>query len=156
MDRKHRRWYAAAAFLLIVPSLWAALRLGVDVSTHGDPFAFYGVRLGISAADLRDRYELPGEWSLSTDEAGGLELGWLPEAPGSVKSARFQFHEGLLVAIRARLASQDAFAGADGIVVTADAIMHRVSGEDGFSQMSVISRNCPTHADEVAHLMELE
>lgn len=157
MTSSHRRWYGAAAIALVVPAGWALVRLVAEIQQDETAFAMYGARLGMTAAQLRDAYTLDGAWDLSTDEVGGLTLTWAPESDldaGAPRAATFEFHEGLLVAMRLRMPAGAPWATGDPLEVAPDAILHRENVGPDVVQVDVIARNCPTHAEEVSRLLE--
>src|SRR5512139_1359881 len=127
MTSSHRRWYGAAAIALVVPAGWALVRLMAELQQDDSPFAMYGAHLGLTAAQLREDFQLVGEWAMSTDDAGGLTLTWAPSTVehASPSSAIFEFHEGLLVAMRFRAPSSASIAVGDPLVVAPDAVLHR-------------------------------
>ena len=156
MTSSHRRWYGAAAIALVVPAGWALVRLIAELQATDHPFAMYGARLGLTAAQLRDDFQLAGEWALATDEVGALTLTWAPssvEEADAPSSAIFEFHEGLLVAMRFRVPSGASIASGDPLVVVPDAVLHREPLLGGEVEVTVIARNCPTHAEEVSRLL---
>ena len=95
----------------------------------------------MSARQVREFFQPQGRWSTTT-EHDLLVLGWTGDDP-RVNTARFELHEGLLVAVRAELAD-----ASDAKVVAPDVV--RVV-RDG--TLTMIARGCPLHADEVARLL---
>ncbi len=72
--------------------------------------ALPGVRLGMSPRDIRDRFDEGGQGTWQTKVGGGAGasddtvLEWTATSPQSrATQARFEFHLGMLVAIRAHL-----------------------------------------------------
>ena len=121
-----------------VPVIWALVHLR---STSGDQTEFLGARLGMSAQQVRSSFQPRGTWATTT-EGDLLVLEWTGEDPG-VKSARFELHEGLLVAVRAELSD-----ASDTKVIAGD-VVREVRG----GALTMIARGCPVHADEVARLI---
>jgi len=156
MTSSHRRWYGAAAIALVVPAGWALVRLGAQIQQPDGVFAYRGARLGLTAAQLRDAYDAEGDWGLRTDEDGSLVLSFTPEEPvdaNAPRSATFEFHEGLLVAMRFRMPASAPLASGDPLVVAPDAVLHREPLGSDEVQVDVIARNCPTHAEELSRLL---
>ena len=129
---------------------------------------FYGARLGMTASDLRRSFSLPGDFRVHSDgdASGELAVEWAPsasETPASpVMSARFEFHQGLLVAIRADVidAEQAEMARTQPFVANAAAVLHRqaeATSPDSTSRVRItlLARDCPTHAEEVRQLTGL-
>ncbi len=146
---------------LAVPASWAVVRV-VDAvgelvsveSTDDAPFSFHGVHLGMTPADVRARFDAAREGALraSLGDGGAYALE-LAGGAGTVRSARLEFHEGLLVAIRAELDPRDPLAGAQGRAVSGAAVRVMREGPNGSVALTILSRTCPTHADEVRSLL---
>lgn len=109
-----------------------------------------GVRLGLGAADTRERFSPsgPGQWA--SDGGTTAALRWTAQPPvGAVHEAVFEFHQGMLVAIRLRLDPASGEAAGAALEVTPGRIVARErQGEEAL--LTVLSRTCPGHADEVA------
>lgn len=147
----------APRLLLSIAALASALvLLSLAVAHFGNalsaPLAFHGVRLGLAPEDVRARYALAGTWtSVPADE---LTLAWSPADPrGTVREARFEFHLGSLVAIRARVPASDEAAHGDPVSVSSAALLARSRRSDGDIDVLFVARDCPTHAKEVAKLL---
>jgi hypothetical protein len=149
------RWFGAAAIALVVPAGWALWRLGDAVREDQSIATFHGVRLGMTPSDVRARYALAGDFRASTTEGGEYLLDFSPTAPAeaSVRSARFEFHLGLLVAVRAELTPEDPWASTEGVAVTESAVRETTMQSADRVHVNLIARNCPTHADEVRRLL---
>jgi len=148
-------WVAAAALALVLPAGWALVRVAAK---DADPTAAFGVRLGMTASDVRARAALPdGVWSTSTTADGTLLLDWSASADdASIRDARFEIHEGALVAIRATLSDPAALPvgeGGDRRMRSAEAVADARSHEDGTTRYRLVARNCPVHAREVAEIL---
>lgn len=128
-----------AALALAFPVVWALAHLAGGATT--DDTELLGARLGMSARQIRSSFQPEGSWSSST-EGELLVLEWSGE-DSRVKSARFELHEGLLVAIRADLADVS-----DDRVVAPDVVRDVRDGH-----LTLIARGCPAHVDEVARLL---
>jgi hypothetical protein len=111
-----------------------------------DAFVVEGVTLGISAAELRRRFDPgPGVWTSRT-EHGTPVLEWVPgPAPNArFARARFEFHGALLsgidvVRIGAGGAAPPRLKASDLMVWVQEPARDRV-----------YLRNCPDHAEEIA------
>jgi hypothetical protein len=149
------RWIGAAAIALVVPAGWALWRLGGDIRDDRAVSTFHGVRLGMTPSDVRTRSDLAGDYQASTTDDGEYVLDFSPSevTTASVRSARFEFHDGLLVAIRAELAPEDPWADGEGVAITESAVREMTVQAGGRVHMALIARNCPTHADEVRRLL---
>lgn len=138
-------WWLAALLPLGVVSAWA---LSQPDARHD----FHGVRLGMSAADVRQAYspEEPGSWSSSLSEDGTLLLDW--RADDGAATARFEVHDGLLVAVRGH-AMRSSGQGDDRVEVSADDVWSVSSDAADMSQVIWIARNCPLHREEIEALV---
>jgi hypothetical protein len=139
----------------MVPAGWALWRLGDTIRDDQASTTFHGVRLGMTPSDVRARYELPGDFRATTTEEGDYLLDFAPDetSEASVHSARFEFHLGLLVALRAEIAPGDPWADDRGVTVTESAVRETTEESPDRVQVTLIARNCPTHADEVQRLL---
>src|SRR5690606_5655368 len=105
MTPSQKRWFGAAALALAVPAGWAWIRLTSQRSEN--PIEFHGARLGMSASELRRGFAHTGTFTVHSDSDadGELAVEWAPAAGEQgavpVSFVRFEFHQGLLVAIRA-------------------------------------------------------
>jgi hypothetical protein len=138
----------ASAALLLILALAACER-----STGGDPVP--GVRLGMSPRDVRDRFEGGGQGAWQTKVGGGAGasddtvLEWTAtEATSRATEARFEFHLGMLVAVRAHLREA---AGAEHIDLTPKTVTLRAP-QAGGTEVTLLARDCPTHHDEAEAL----
>lgn len=127
-----------AALALVLPVVGALVFL---LTSSGDQTEFLGTRLGMGARQIRSSFEPNGTWETSMD-GDLLVLEWSGSDP-RVRSARFELHEGLLVAIRAELIDAN-----DAQTVAPDVVRNVRGG-----MLTMIARGCPVHADEVARLM---
>ena len=124
-----------------------ALSLLVVGCDRTDAEAIPNVRLGMAPRDVRDRFQPGGEGSWQTALGNGDDtvLEWTAkDATAAVKDARFEFHLGMLVAIRAHLAAASA---KDDVSSTPKTVTLRGPGEGG-TVVTVLARDCPTHKDE--------
>lgn len=161
MASSHKRWVGAAALVMTLPAGWAAYR--TLRPTHTNRTDFHGARLGMSASSVRSAFPRP----LSVDLSGELALTWsaasssasssvaseplVDDALGTVTDVRFEFHLGLLVAVRATGES----ASTETQFSLTDAAFRRVADDSqGRATLLWIARDCPTHAEEVRRLTE--
>ena len=113
---------------------------------------FQGVRLGMSASQVREAYApgQPGAWSSSVSDDGTLLLDW--QASEGPSTARFEVHDGLLVAVRGR-GKHESGRGDDRVEVSADDVWSVSSDPADMSQVVWIARNCPLHREEIDALV---
>jgi hypothetical protein len=133
----------------VVLGLWLALGLASACSREGEE-ALPGVRLGMSPRDVRERFTSgEGTWQTSVGAGDDTVLDWTARtsAQGNVSSARFEFHNGMLVAIRARFAEEG---GPERVSVSPKTVAIRRPDESGGVSLTVLARDCPTHRDEAA------
>ncbi len=134
------------------PSL-ALASLLFAACTAPDPQRFLGVRLGMSASQVRDNFARPGSWEVETSPDGLLHMGWTPiDAADGVQSAHFELHEGLLVAVRASLADPSLVVG-DPHIELPELVRVLDPGAGDTADFTLIARNCPLHAAEVTALL---
>ncbi len=107
--------------------------------------------------DVRDRFDLAplGAFKVTTpgDE---LILDWAPShaGEGTVESARFEFHAGMLVLVRATLSRRDPEAAGTALLATKTAIVGRVARTPAESvSYTLLARDCPTHREEQKQLL---
>lgn len=140
---------ALAALVMLASTLAAFLLLRPgEVAT-----TYYGVRLGDPLAVTRARFQpgAPGgTWTSETAPAPVLT--WTPAQPGAVRHARFEFHQGLLVAARFTLAKTAPEASGPALALTRASVVSRRGEGDGVT-LTVLSRDCPDHAAEVRALV---
>ncbi|MFO0666162.1 MAG: hypothetical protein U0174_19570 [Polyangiaceae bacterium] len=137
--------------------LFASLALAC---AKGVPAEFHGVKLGMQPGDVRARFDLPsGHWKndggTSTVGGGALKLTWKRDAGGDgPEEAVFEFHNGLLVAIRARYAvgTHDAFAMGTSRLETSSTVLAR-DDEGGKKNVRWIAKDCPDHEAEVRSIL---
>ncbi|HEX7600741.1 MAG TPA: hypothetical protein VF316_04010, partial [Polyangiaceae bacterium] len=124
---------------------------------------FYAVRLGMSPRDVRDRFTPAGGTWKSDAMADDYAIVWEPSrtpAPADPLEARFEFHMGILVAIRAKVPPSAAFAQGPRYVVTKAAVLRRLETRATnesttpapasalYTYIDVLARDCPTHHAE--------
>jgi len=147
---------ARLALVLVSAALAAIFALGGCRGQGVENATFYGARLGMTMRDVRSAFTppSPGTWT-AVQDATVPRLDWassVPSPPAPVASARFEFHNGMLVAIRAPLAAEDVHAAGPPVQTTSATVVAR--DKDG-ARVSYrwISRECPAHKDEVAKLL---
>lgn len=141
--------------LLLAALLAFALTAGCNRESPNESVP--GVRLGMTPRDVRDRFEPGGEGSWQTRVGGGagatddttLEWSATSEA-GRVGHARFEFHLGMLVAVRAHLRGATGPGGSADVSATPKTVTARVAGgaPKGGTDVTILARDCPTHHDE--------
>ena len=113
------------------------------------------VRLGMAPADVRDHFAPggPGAWQTSVGKAADdTAIEWSATGhSGVVKHARFEFHVGMLVAIRAT--TTEHAVDAERIAVSSSRVVVRRAAPGGGTSIEVFARDCPTHRDEVTALI---
>lgn len=134
------------------------LALGVPATSTGcsradAAEALPAIKLGMSPRDVRARFEpsTQGSWTTKIGSSPGDDtiLEWVAADTTSARitTAKFEFHLGMLMAIRAHLREPVA---AEVIDLTAKTVSSRApSGPSGpGSDLVVLARDCPTHRDE--------
>ena len=113
------------------------------------PTNFHGVKLGMTPSDVRQRFLAPpGAWKATPGEE--MILDYSPDV-GTVPKVRFEFHSGMLVAIRATVAKQDPVASGSREVTPGSVLSREPSGPE--VSLVWLSRDCPTHKDEAERLI---
>ncbi len=127
----------------------------VGCSNGDSGTSFHGAKLGMAPRDVRDRFDLAALGAFKITSPGDeLVLDWAPSrtGEGTVESARFEFHAGMLVAVRARLAQRDPEAAGSPLLATKTAVVARTRAEGvGYT---LLARDCPTHRDEEKRLLQ--
>lgn len=113
-----------------------------------------GVRLGMTMEDARASFEdgAAGDWSTPPGcYAPALE--WSRAAIGATQTrwARFELHQGLVVAIR--VLSDAPPPPTRHVEVTPAVVSETRAGADGSTSTTVLARGCEMHAAEVRQLM---
>lgn len=110
------------------------------------------VRLGMAPRDVRERFQPGGEGSWQTALGSGDDtvLEWTArDAASPVAQARFEFHLGMLVAIRARL---NQTVSREDVSATPKTVTLKAPAREGGMSVTVLARDCPTHKDEAESL----
>jgi hypothetical protein len=151
------RMVARALLLLVLTLLAPSLALAAcDRTTATEPLP--GVRLGMAPRDVRDRFEggADGAWQTKVAAGAGasddtvVEWSANANAPATVRitHARFEFHLGMLVAVRAH--SKEPLK-TEQVDVTPKTVTVRTP-EAGGTDLTMLARDCPTHHDEAEGL----
>jgi hypothetical protein len=142
--------------LLPFAFLIAACSRGASSDSAAGDEALPNVRLGMAPRDVRDRFHPGGEgsWQTSVGTGGDTILEWTPrdaaDPAAAVRTARFEFHLAMLVAIRARMAAGPP--AADRVTATPKTVTLRARAPEGGTNVTVLARDCPTHHDEAEGL----
>ena len=113
-----------------------------------------GVRLGMSPRDVRDRFDpdAAGTWKTSVGSANDdTVLEWTSTGAtekSKATDARFEFHLGMLVAVRAHLREASS---AEHIDTTPRTVTLRTP-QAGGTEVTLLARDCPTHHEEAESL----
>lgn len=113
------------------------------------PDAIPNVKLGMAPRDVRERFHPsqadPGAWQTAVGSSDDTVLEWTARAPETpIREARFEFHLGMLVAIRAKTAER---LGREEIATTPKTVTVKAPANEG-GTITVLARDCPTHKDE--------
>lgn len=141
---------ALALALALAPVLGCARSEGAAATE-----TFPGVRLGMSPRDVRDRFEegAAGSWQTKVGGGAGASddtvLEWSASGDGSrATHARFEFHLGMLVAVRAHLREP---IRAEKVDLTPKTVTVRLP-QAGGTDVTMLARDCPTHHEEAEAL----
>jgi hypothetical protein len=141
----------------LVVSVLFALALvfgGAGCSLSDERAPLPGVRLGMSPRDVRDRFEGGEQGAWQTKLGGGAGatddtvLEWTATGASTrATHARFEFHLGMLVAVRAHLRAPAPPAGR--VAATPKTVTGwSASPSEGGTELTMLARDCPTHHDE--------
>lgn len=149
LDGAGARLYASRVVIRVLVFI-----LALAACTRVETDALPNVRLGMAPRDVRDRFEPGGEGTWQTSVGSGADdtaIEW-KAADGSarVKDARFEFHLGMLVAIRAT--TREPAAEAERITSTPGSVTLRKRAPEGGTSIAVLARDCPTHKEEADRL----
>lgn len=146
--RLGQRWLVLPLVLALgTASLYFATRGGESSDVRG-------VRLGFSAADARDRFQTagPGTWTSAAEPEPVLR--WVAsDEHAPLRAATLEFHNGMLVAVRLSVAKDAPEAAGDAMVLSRTSVTSRKQQPDQTVSYTVLSRDCPTHAEEVRKLI---
>lgn len=145
-----RSWLLAALTPLVVAGgvyAYAQAKLSGD----REPLTEYRVRLGMTPADVRATFAAPSadasQWRV--DSSGETALEWR----GGNRFFRFEFHNAQLMAVRARVESRDPSTHGPSLEVSTAAVLRRLAREDGRVELTLLARDCPSHAEEARRLI---
>jgi hypothetical protein len=155
LDGPRRHPYAGGALRPYVLAL-ALARTSLAACARTDPEALPNVRLGMSPRDVRDRFDPggpgkeAGAWQTRVGTGDDTVLEWSArDATTKVEQARFEFHLGMLVAVRAKLRDGS---GAERIEATPKTVLVRRPAGPGETELMLLARDCPTHHEEAESL----
>lgn len=149
-----KQWYGAAMIALVLPTGWAFVRWVSSLLSVDVPSAFHGTKLGMSVSDVRTRFDRPGSFHARPDGETGWAIEWnAADAAAGVRTATFEFHEGLLVAVRAVVEETDAIVSHAGTTTTPGTVRRVRRRADRAFDVLILSRGCPAHADEVTRVL---
>jgi hypothetical protein len=119
--------------------------------------AVHGIEIGMTPTEVVERFDVEagGQWSESAG-CDGRALEWsrgeatLASVP---LGARFEFHDGLLVAARMRLSREDLYARGGRLETSAQVVLAREEQPDGSVALVLIARGCAKRAAEVVDLL---
>jgi hypothetical protein len=145
--RARRATLGALLLASLLVSIWWLLRPAA-------PTEIRGLRLGLSASDTRERFQAPapGVWSSEANPEPSLR--WKADPPSPIHEAVFEFHQGMLVAIRLSVSAGTPEAAGPPLEVSPARILVRKKEPDGRVSLTVLSRTCPAHATEVNRLLQ--
>jgi hypothetical protein len=144
---------------LLIALVGAAVALGAVLGGSAFVFRapdfgrFHGARLGMTASAVRARFEEPslGKWeNVPSGSAEDTALAW--RASTGPEEARFEFHSGMLVAVRAVVRADDADASHAPLEVSRGVVRTRGAGDSGTVRVTILARDCPTHHAEAERL----
>lgn len=136
--------------VLVVVGVVARSRQGNAIADLG------GVRLGMSVPNVRARFDALGGGQWTSKVGDDVILTWAPTANtrGGPLAATFEFHLGILMAIRADLTPGDRAASGPAWELSDSAVIVREKDGAGVVHLTAIARSCPIHKDEAQRLVE--
>jgi hypothetical protein len=154
-----RRTLATSAIATSAIAIAFALAIGASGCSRDEPAALDGsiaaVRLGMAPRDVRARFApgSAGQWQTKAGVEDDTVLEWTGGPDARIETARFEFHLGMLVAIRESVRKGT---GPDDVVATPKTVaLRKTSPGDGAGEITVLSRDCPTHHAEAESLARL-
>ena len=126
--------------------------LAVGGCSAAEPEGIPNIKLGMSPRDVRERFTPGGEgtWQtrLGADDDTIQEWTASPNAgKPTVDEASFEFHVGMLVAVRAKLHESVGTSSPPRVEATRRTVLSRDR-----SSLTLLSRDCPTHHEEAERL----
>lgn len=114
---------------------------------NDDKDAIPNVRLGMAPRDVRERFQPAetGAWQTALGSGDDTVLEWTArDTKSTMREARFEFHLGMLVAIRAKTNEKPAH---EEVSTTPKTVTLKAPSREG-GVITVLARDCPTHKDE--------
>jgi hypothetical protein len=112
-----------------------------------------GTWLGMTPTDVRDRFRAPGAGTWRSEQRTDPALIWTAAEGAPPTTAYFEFHGGVLVAVRLTVPTTDPAAQGPALDVSTASVMSRQDQTDGRVEITLLARDCPTHAEEVRRLI---
>lgn len=142
--------------LVVVVTLALALALAGCSRAEASQDALPGVRLGMTPHDVRERLVTGGEGAWQTKlgaAADDTAIEWTAKdaTAARVPAAHFEFHLGMLVAIRAEV-REPLTPNEETVAKTIRSVTVRKPARAGVTAVTVLARDCPTHHDEAETL----
>ncbi len=129
-----------------------AFVLALDACSTAAADPVPGVRLGMTPRDVRDRFDPEGAGTWKTNVAtvnDDTVIEWTSTAEKSkATDARFEFHLGMLVAVREHLREGSS---AEHVASTPKTVTLRTP-QGGGTEVTLLARDCPTHHEEAESL----
>jgi hypothetical protein len=125
--------------------------------TKPEPDAVPGVRLGMTPHDVRERLVTGGEGTWQTRVGAAADdtaLEWTAKDADKarVPHATFEFHLGMLVAVRAQVRERTSAPAEESVATTPRTVTLRRATPSGVTDVTVLARDCPTHHEEAESL----
>lgn len=145
-----RSWlFAAVVPIAVAGAVYAAAQ--AKLAGDREPLYAYRLRFGMTPADVRATFAAPtaedSRWRVDSSAEPALE--WR----GRNRSFRFEFHNAQLMAVRAVVESRDPSTHGRALEVSTAAVLRRVVREDGRVELTLVARDCPSHAEEARRLV---
>jgi hypothetical protein len=146
------------ALLVTFLALASAVVRRVVIQSERGRIEIHGVFLGLAPGDVRTRFAPIGHGHWRSLEQADPVLEFLPDDgiardDGGVQ-ARFEFHGGILVAVRMIVPTSDQAAQGPSIDVSSASVIARRALTGGREELTLLARDCPTHAEEVHRLLD--
>ena len=112
-----------------------------------------GVWLGMTPTDVRERYRAPVQGTWRSEMRADPVIIWSALSPEPGSTASFEFHGGVLVAVRMVVPTSDPDAQGPSLDVSTASVLVRQGSTDGRVELTLLARDCPTHAEEIHRLL---